>query len=143
MGPACPANEAVAPPEVEQPRRAREVADAAGARPLDDRRGIQHAEAAGAHAPCHVRSESKLPPEAAALASPQAQALGRKGWSSTERPVAMFSAASTGDLHRDLSKGLTKLLSFVFFFQSFQIFFFSKIFIQMFITNFVSKIFSV
>lgn len=59
-------------------------------------------------APRHVRSVSELPFDTAALASPQARA--RKRWGSPERPTAMFSAA---DSHRDLSKGLKKLLSFV------------------------------
>jgi len=68
-------------------------------------------EPAHAHAPRHARSVSELPFDAAALASPQARA--RKRWGSPERPAAMFSAASAGDSHRDLSKGLRKLLSFV------------------------------
>ena len=63
------------------------------------------------HVPRHARSVSELPPEAAALASPQARA--RMRWGSPERPAAMFSAASAGDSHRVLSKGLRKLLSFV------------------------------
>ena len=70
-------------------------------------------EPAHAHAPRHARSVSELPFDAAALASPQAQAWARKRWGSPERPAAMFSAASAGDSHRDLSKGLRKLLSFV------------------------------
>ncbi|RLN34188.1 hypothetical protein C2845_PM03G35680 [Panicum miliaceum] len=70
-------------------------------------------EPAHAHAPRHARSVSELPLEAAALASPQAQARARKRWGSPERPAAMFSGASAGDSHRDLSKGLRKLLSFV------------------------------
>ncbi|RLM85438.1 hypothetical protein C2845_PM04G12220 [Panicum miliaceum] len=70
-------------------------------------------EPAYAHAPRHAQSVSELPLEAAALASPQAQARARKRWGSPERPAAMFSAASAGDSHRDLSKGLRKLLSFV------------------------------
>ncbi|PVH64466.1 hypothetical protein PAHAL_2G276400 [Panicum hallii] len=70
-------------------------------------------EPAYAHAPRHARSVSELPLEAAALASPQAQARARKRWGSPERPAAIFSAASAGDSHRDLSKGLRKLLSFV------------------------------
>ena len=68
-------------------------------------------EPAHAHAPRHARSVSELPFDAAALASPQARA--RKRWGSPERPSAMFSAASAGDSHRDLSKGLRELLSFV------------------------------
>ncbi|OEL30700.1 hypothetical protein BAE44_0008283 [Dichanthelium oligosanthes] len=73
----------------------------------------QQQEPAHAPAPRHARSVSELPFDAAALASPQAQARPRKRWGSPERPAAMFSAASAGDSHRDLSKGLKKLLSFV------------------------------
>ncbi|XP_066317603.1 uncharacterized protein [Miscanthus floridulus] len=57
-------------------------------------------------APRHIRSVSELPFETTALASPQARA--RKRWGSPKRPTAMFS-----DSHRDLSKGLKKLLSFM------------------------------
>ncbi|CAL5064172.1 unnamed protein product [Urochloa decumbens] len=66
-------------------------------------------------APRHARSVSELPFDTAALASPQAQAQARarKRWGSPERPAAMFSGAGSGDSHRDLSKGLRKLLSFV------------------------------
>ncbi|CAN6182413.1 unnamed protein product [Urochloa humidicola] len=60
----------------------------------------------------HARSVSELPLDTAALASPQSQArAARKRWGSPERPAAMYSAV--GDSHRDLSKGLKKLLSFV------------------------------
>ncbi|CAL5074133.1 unnamed protein product [Urochloa decumbens] len=64
-------------------------------------------------APRHARSVSELPFDTAALASPQAQAQARarKRWGSPERQAAMFSEA--GESHRDLSKGLRKLLSFV------------------------------
>ncbi|KAG2635236.1 hypothetical protein PVAP13_2NG338900 [Panicum virgatum] len=79
-------------------------------RPLPPQQEPAHAHA---HAPRHARSVSELPFDAAALASPQAQAWARKRWGSPERPAAMFSAASAGDSHRDLSKGLRKLLSFV------------------------------
>jgi hypothetical protein len=66
-----------------------------------------------AHAPRHVRSLSELPFDTAALASPQSRA--RRRWGSPERPAAMFSAAAAAaaDSHRDLSKGLKKLLSYV------------------------------
>jgi hypothetical protein len=66
---------------------------------------------AHAHAPRHARSVSELPLDAAALASPQARA--RKRWASPERPAVTLSAVGAGDSHRDLSKGLKKLLSFV------------------------------
>ncbi|CAL5088165.1 unnamed protein product [Urochloa decumbens] len=66
-----------------------------------------------AHAPRHARSVSELPFDTAAVASPQAQARARKRWGSPERSAAMFSGAGAGDSHRDLSKGLKKLLSFV------------------------------
>ncbi|CAL5081627.1 unnamed protein product [Urochloa decumbens] len=66
-----------------------------------------------AHAGRHGRSVSELPFDTAALASPQAQARARKRWGSPERAAAMFSGAGAGDSHRDLSKGLRKLLSFV------------------------------
>lgn len=73
----------------------------------------QQQELGNAHtqAPRHVRSVSELPFDTALLASPQARA--RKRWGSPERPTAMFSAAAAADSHRDLSKGLKKLLSFV------------------------------
>jgi len=76
-------------------------------------RPLQEPAHAHAYAPRHARSVSELPFDAAALASPQAQAWARKRWGSPERPAAMFSVASAGDSHRDLSKGLRKLLSFV------------------------------
>ncbi|TVU09692.1 hypothetical protein EJB05_43183, partial [Eragrostis curvula] len=50
----------------------------------------------------HARSVSELPFDT--------QARARRRWGSPERPPAMFSAADT---HRDFSKGLKKLLSFV------------------------------
>lgn len=67
-----------------------------------------------AHAPRHhVRSVSELPFDAAALASPSPQARPRKRWGSPERPTATLSVSATADSHRELSKGLKKLLSFV------------------------------
>ncbi|XP_062193276.1 uncharacterized protein LOC133896699 [Phragmites australis] len=63
-----------------------------------------------AQAARHVRSVSELPFDTAALASPQTQVRARKRWGSPERPAVMLSAA---DSHRDFSKGLKKLLSFV------------------------------
>ncbi|KAL6655510.1 hypothetical protein ACP70R_006336 [Stipagrostis hirtigluma subsp. patula] len=65
-------------------------------------------EHAHAHAARHARSVSELPLDTSALASPQARP--RKRWGSPERPPALFAAA---DSHRDFSKGLKKLLSFV------------------------------
>ncbi|CAN6196063.1 unnamed protein product [Urochloa humidicola] len=77
---------------------------------LEPAHGHAHAHA---HALRHARSVSELPPfDTAALASPQSQArAARKRWGSPERPAAMYSAV--GESHRDLSKGLRKLLSFV------------------------------
>lgn len=77
--------------------------------PLPQELGDSHA-----HAPRHhVRSVSELPFDAAALASPSPQARPRKRWGSPERPTATLSVSATADSHRELSKGLKKLLSFV------------------------------
>jgi hypothetical protein len=78
--------------------------------PLPQELGDSHAHA---HAPRHVRSVSELPFDAAALASPSPQARPRKRWGSPERPTATLSVSATADSHRELSKGLKKLLSFV------------------------------
>ncbi|XP_062199448.1 uncharacterized protein LOC133901927 isoform X2 [Phragmites australis] len=69
-------------------------------------------ELAPAHAARHVRTVSELPFDTVALSSQQARAT--KRWGSPEKSAAMFSAAAAaGDSHRDFSKGLKKLLSFV------------------------------
>ena len=77
-------------------------------RPLPQQQEQEELGHAHAHtqAPRHFRSVSELPFETAALASPQVRA--RKRWGSPERPTSMFS-----DSHKDMSKGLKKLLSFV------------------------------
>ncbi|PWZ11791.1 ATP-dependent Clp protease proteolytic subunit 6, chloroplastic [Zea mays] len=64
------------------------------------------------------------PGEAVALAPPEAEqprrrdrrvrrARPRKRWGSPERPTATLSVSAAADSHRELSKGLRKLLSFV------------------------------
>ncbi|KAG8056873.1 hypothetical protein GUJ93_ZPchr0002g25247 [Zizania palustris] len=70
----------------------------------------------------HSRSVSELPfhhavelesPRSAVEVPPPQAARARKRWGSPETPRAMLSAAAAADSHKDFTKGLKKLLSFM------------------------------